>query len=206
MNLKKLLNEDDVSYEEILLRGIREVFSGEYLPKVSQVAENIKIQEVVANNDITAYSQSSISGTKTFVNKNVFTSFTPDQKKNTLLHEFIHILQNSRKYLLKSNFPEIKALENNLFSICRIYLTANLNRFLSGGNTQLKTTGKEEIVPYLMTGKVDWSVMKDEGKTKFLAALSSSGIFNLTTQFWKLRLPNNETVETKEKDPNLIDK
>ena len=45
-----------------------------------------------------------------------------------------------------------------------------------------------ELISYLMNNSFTPSALSDEGKQKFKQAIIDSNIFNISSNFWKLRL------------------
>ena len=126
-----------------------------------------------------------------YVNPQPFYSLTKEKQVSTLLHEFIHLLHSSRKFLFFNKFPEVKKLTKSLYIIVKNGLTqgSTLGSFIANRkDVSLKYLNKEEILAYLMTGSINWNAITKEAKEKVIQELKDSNMFNLTSNFWIKRL------------------
>lgn len=188
MNLNDYLYEvkigKDANIEEIFNEALKQIFAPAYLNKIENTLLNrIDIKEKRANSNTVAWNK----GMKIFVNKNEFDKRGTSAKIKYLLHEFLHVLQHSRKGIFFKQFKEMSNLSKKLYDIAKKY-TENVGEFLTGKNVPAKFINHEETLSYLMNDSFNWSKINSEGKKKFLEELKKSGIFNLNTDFWKKRL------------------
>lgn len=163
------------------------VFSDAYLNKINHVLrKNIKIKEKDFNDPSKA---SYVSGRTIFINTPVFEKLNPKQRTDYLLHEFIHVIQNTRNFFVLKAFKEVFDLGNDLYKIARRYTKrGGVEEFLTGNRRSKIGNPRLEIVSYLMNGSLDWTVMSDKGREKFIETLKNTGMFNLRSPFWNKRL------------------
>jgi len=182
--LEVYLGTDDKT-NKIFNYALSQVFAPSYVSKINNImGKEITIKEVSSDKNFVSYQE----GNSIVVNKPVFYSKSKEDQMRNLLHEFIHILQTSKSMLIFSKFKEINVLSKELYDIVKSNLVKPLSVFLTSKNIKLLSDSKEEILGYMMSGNVDWSAVKPQAKREFIGKLSSSGIFNLNTSFWKKRL------------------
>jgi hypothetical protein len=112
-------------------------------------------------------------------------------KVRYLLHEFIHIMQNTRNFMVIRSFKEVYDLADKLWPVVKKNLTKPLAVFLTGKNQSLGTNErylKYELISYLMNNDIRWDVITKEGHQKFIEILREENIFNLNSDFWVKRL------------------
>lgn len=180
------LNGIDEELQSLFNYGLAQVFSPSMVGKIEEkINKMISIKEVVKNDEnIVAYQ----SGNVIYVNKPVFSEKTTEQKIQYLLHEFFHILQTSKHFLLVQNFKEINEISKQLFEIIKNGLISSYSMFLTGKDVKLPTSGPEELLPYFANGKITWSAVTPQTRIAFVNKLKESGIFNLRSKFWTKRL------------------
>jgi len=189
--LKELLLEIELEgtqkgVEQIFNNALMQVYSPNYLNKINNYIKNkIMIKEVDnQKQNIVAWN----NGSTIFVNKPVFYEKSKTDQVQYLLHEFTHVMQNKRNFLIAKAFPEIHALGETLYNIVQKNLIGSMSEFLTGKNQPLPTKDEYEVVAYIMNGKIDWSALNNKGRRDFINALHSSNIFNMGSNFWKTRL------------------
>lgn len=167
------------------LNSLMQVFSFEYLEKMGKnIKKNIVIKEKdFKNPDKAAYTE----GRTIYVNQPVFERMGEKEKTNLILHEFIHIMQNTRNFFILKAFKEVFELGSVLYKIIRKNLKGDLGEFLTGRKQRISNP-RLEIISYLMNGEINWQMMDRKGREEFVEALVSSGIFNMETKFWRERL------------------
>ena len=153
------------------------------------IKKKIKIIPVQMSKNKFAYTYGS---NKIYVNKELLNSGEVPQRKKVevLLHEMMHILQKSNKFLIFKNFKTINELGKKLKVIIKKY-TKDPAYFLIGKDHKLlgsRSFPPQEIIAYLMSDSIEWKGMKDPGKQLFVKELKDSGIFNLKSKFWRERL------------------
>jgi hypothetical protein len=191
LELEILLNEVELETKDKQLnilfdRYLSQVFSENFKKKIDEVLrDKISFKEVVdKNRNVVAYT----IGNVIHVNTPVFYSKNINKAILFVLHEFIHILQNSKSFFIVNKFSDIKNIENQLYSIVQKSLTKPYSVFLTGKQQPLHSSGKDEVLTYQMNGSIDWSALKPEAKEEYINILKQSGIFNLGSRFWKKRL------------------
>lgn len=191
MELELLINEVELETKDTQLNKlfdnyIVQIFSPQFCKKIeSLLRDKIKLEETVdKNNNVVAWTQ----GTTIYVNSPVFYSKNRSKAILFIMHEFIHVLQNSKSFFIMSKFNDIKELENALYTLVSNNLTKSYAQFLTGKNQDLHSSGKDEVLTYMMNNSIDWSAVKPGTKEKYKALLEQSGIFNLNTPFWTKRI------------------
>lgn len=165
--------------------ALLQVFSPDYLVKIkSKLKKNITIKEKdFKDPSNVAY----VEGKTIYVNKPIFDRLSQKEKVKYLMHEFIHIMQNTKNFFVLKTFKEVFDLGSTLYSITKKHLTGTLAEFLTGKDQKI-TNPKYEVISYLMNGDIDWSRISEKGRKQFIEALHASKIFNLRTSFWRERL------------------
>jgi hypothetical protein len=162
------------------------VYSPSFMTKINSFVKNrIDIKKADQKENIVAWN----NGSNIYVNSNVFFKKTQAEQIKYLLHEFAHLLQNKRNFVIAKTFPELNKLGENLYEIVRKNLVGTMAEFLTGRNQNLPTKDEYEILAYLMNGKIDWNVLNAKGRKEFVNELYSSDLFNMKSSFWQHRLP-----------------
>lgn len=190
MELRKFLTEvkigNDEDIESAFNKALELVFTPLYLNKIEKnILDRVKIvDDEDRNQNIVAWN----IGTTIYVNKQVFYSKQKADQIRFLLHEFSHVLMNKKSFLIQRQFKDLHDLSDRLYKIVSKTLNKPLSVFLTSTNQNLPTKDKQEIISYLMNGKIDWSAISKEGRIEFIKELRKSNIFNLQTNFWRKRL------------------
>jgi hypothetical protein len=190
MNLENYLLEIQLKTERginvLFNTALRQIFKPEYLRKIENtINRTVKLKEVDDRNQrIVAYNR----GNAIYINKRPFGALVISKKMNYLLHEFIHVMQNMKRFFLFRGFKEIHDLTLDLNDIVQTSLIKSFPEFLTGKNVKIGSGGKFEILAYLMNNSVHWDAITQEGKKKFIRILEEYNIFNLEDSFWKSRL------------------
>lgn len=187
MILKDVLLED-IDYSEVYKdfnNTLTLVFSKEYLKKIQSVlTKSILIKEKdFKSPDKASY----VVGRTIYINKPIFERLSSAQKTKYLLHEYIHVIQNTKNFFVLRAFKEVFELGKSLYKIMRKNLEGSVSEFLVGFKSKIGDP-KIEVISYLMNGDIDWTKMSKNGKIEFIEALNNSGMFNLKSSFWKERL------------------
>lgn len=183
--------DEALSYQEMkevqqeFFNTLTQVFTTEYLGKVKfDFIKNIRfVEKDFKDPSKTAYTE----GRTIYVNEPIFDRLTKKERAKYLLHEFIHIMQNTKNFLIFRTFKEVYEVGVKLYRVLRKHLTGDLGSFLTGRKQKLSSP-KYEVISYLMNGDIDWTQLSEKGKVEFVKVLSQSGIFNLKTRFWADRL------------------
>lgn len=183
--LTELQIGDDKNLEKTFNFALSQVFSKEYLYKIEDTLKNkIKIKEKVSSNtDIAAW----VEGTTIYVNKPEFLSKDMKSRIKYILHEFIHILNNSKSFLILNKFKEVRELSKELWEIVKTH-TKDPGKFLIGRTLPKNLLNDQEALSYLMNDKIQWREISPEGRILFKEAMKKYNIFNLNHEFWKKRL------------------
>jgi hypothetical protein len=190
MKINYLINEVSIGNDEKLEQNFNFalglVFNFNYLKKINEfVNKKVKIVEAEnKNGNIVAWN----IGTTIYVNKQIFYAKAKSDQIRFLLHEFMHVLMNKRSFFIKKQFQELQDLSDKLYKIVKANLEKPIEVFLTGQKQAIPTIDQQEIVSYLMNGKIDWSALSLKGRKEFIRALKESNIFNLQSNFWKKRL------------------
>lgn len=162
------------------------MFSNSYLKKINKFIRNkvVVVDAQDKNERIVAWN----IGTKIYVNKQIFYSKNKTDQIRFLLHEFMHVLMNKKSFLIQRQFKELHDLSQELYEIVNKSLVKPMSVFLTGEEQKIPTMDTQEIISYLMNGKISFNALTPEGKKKFIKTLVNSGIFNLQSDFWKRRL------------------
>lgn len=190
MQLELLLNEVELETRDKQLNilfdnYLSQVFSSSFKKKIDEtLKDRISFKEVVdKTKNVVAYT----IGNTIFVNSPVFYSKNRNKGILFLLHEFIHILQNSKSFFIVNKFNDIKTVEEQLYSLIQKNLIKPYSTFLTGKNQSLHSSGKDEILTYQMNDSIDWSAVKEGTKEQYIKILKQSGLFNLNSKFWQKR-------------------
>jgi len=177
--------EGNPDLDRLFNKIIKEVFSKGYIKKIEpSLGKGIKLKEGINKNpNVMAW----VIGTTIYINKEVFQSKSSQEQAATLMHEFFHVLNNSRSFLLRNKFPEINKLSKSLWEIVKKH-TKEPGAFLTGGYVPKQYLNYQESLSYVMTGKIKWNKISTEGKRLFVSEIKRSGIFALGTQFWSKRI------------------
>ena len=191
--LKELLLEVELSgteknTENLFNYALNQVYAPHYIDKINSFIRNrIFIKEAESPKpNIVAWN----NGSTIFINKPVFYEKTKTDQIQYLLHEFTHVMQNKRNFMITKTFPELHKLGEELYEIAQKNLQGTMAEFLTGHDQKLPTHDEYEIVAYLMNGKIEWSALTNKGRKEFVNALYNSGIFNMRSNFWKHRINN----------------
>lgn len=178
---------EDFDFDELhrdFGRALSQVFSPKYLNKVQRV---IKKNILIKSKDFKDPSKVAyVVGRTIYVNSPVFDRLSSKDRVNYLLHELIHILQNTKNFLIFKAFKEVFDLGKVVYKIIRKNLKGNLNIFLTGSSERV-SNAKLEVISYFMNGSLDWTQLEPKGREEILNAFIKSEMFNLESKFWKDR-------------------
>jgi hypothetical protein len=193
MNLENQLLEVELGtsnpqINNLFNAALKQVFNRQYLAKIENVIDKkIKIKEVHDRNpNVIAYS----IGSTIYINKKEFYRLPLINQIKYVLHEFIHVMQNNKRFFIIRGLKELHELTNRLNDAVQGNLLKPYSVFLTKKNTKIGEGGKYEILAYIMNNSIDWDALSTEGRKKFLQALEDSNILNLESPFWKSRINN----------------
>lgn len=174
----------NVELETIFNLALKEVFSPAYLTKINEtVRKRIKVKEKVVNKNVVAW----VEGTTIYINKPQFYARDKASQIKYLLHEFIHVLINSKSFFILNKFKEIKELSNKLWIITKKH-TQDPGQFLTGKSVKKSMLNSQEALSYLMNDNLKWSMITPIGAKLFRQEVKDSNLFNIESRFWKSRL------------------
>ena len=187
--LMEARTEEGRELEQAIANALKKVFKGQYIAKIQKkIGDDIVIKKKdFGNKNAVAYTK----GRTIYVNETVFDKMEMKDKVRYLLHEFIHIMQNTRNFMVVRSFKEVYDLADKLWPVVKKNLTKPLAVFLTGRNQSLGTNErylKYELISYLMNGQIRWSALTDKGRQQFIEILREENIFNLNSDFWIKRL------------------
>lgn len=164
---------------------LSQIFDEAYLKKIEMLLNNkvIKIIEKEERKDIVAWTV----GTTIYVNPDEFNARNIESQIKYLLHEFIHVLNNSKSFFILNKFKEIKELSKTLWKITLEH-SDNPGKFLTNKNINKNLLNDQEALSYIMNGNLNWAEISSKGRKLFIEAIKQSNIFNLDSKFWKERL------------------
>jgi hypothetical protein len=175
----------DAELESIFNLALKEVFSAEYLSKIdSTIKKRVKVKEKINHRtNVVAW----VEGTTIYVNKPQFYARDKASQIKYLLHEFMHVLMNSKSFFVINKFKEVKNLSELLWTIIKKH-TDDPGKFLTGTSQKKSMLNSQEALSYLMNDKIKWSAMSPVGIRFFKKTISDSKLFNTGSRFWKSRL------------------
>lgn len=184
MKLNELLYEDleinssDKQLDRDFKAALAQVFSPQFLSKINRLFNvTLKLKNFKERTNVMCYTV----GTSIYVNAPLFKNTPHSKAVNYLLHELIHVLMNTKR------FPELNKLQSSLVGIVRAYVEyGKESDFLTGKHQNLHSTWKGEVINYLFNDSINWKI-SSKIKDAYYKALEESGIFNLSSNFWKKR-------------------
>ena len=188
MNLNRYLTEVSLTgaeeFEEFFNNALKEVFSSSYMNKIDSLIKKINIKTYSnASDKVVAYVNSG-NNKEIFVNRYYFDSLPKERKIEFLLHEFFHILQQTKSFIFIRRFKDLIELDNALEKEIPRYLNSTLSEFLTG--QARKISSRFEVLPYIVgTRTADWSSISKEGKKYIEETLKNSGIFNTSSKYFR---------------------
>lgn len=181
--------EEGEELEQAFGQALLKVFNPAYLPKIKKhMGKDIIIKKKdFKNPNAVAYTK----GRTIYVNEPIFGKLPMKDKVRYLLHEFIHVMQNTSNFMVVRAFKEVYDIADELYPIVKKHITKPLPFFLTGKNQSLGTNPKYikyEILSYLMNGDIRWDAISKEGYQQFIETLRKHRVFNLNSDFWVKRI------------------
>ncbi len=172
--------------ESLFNHALTTVYSPSFMTKINSFIKNrIDVKEIDnQKQNIVAWN----NGSTIYVNKNVFFKKNKTEQIKYLLHEFTHVLQNRRNFVVVKTFPELHRLGEDLYDIVRKNLVGSISEFLTGRPQQLPSKDEYEVLAYLMNGEIGWSALNSKGRKLFVNELYNCGLFNMRSPFWHKRI------------------
>ena len=162
-----------------------QIFSPEYLKKIKKtLKKDIHIkQKDFKDPSKAAYTE----GRTIYINEPIFDRLSQTERVNFILHEFIHVMQNTKNFFIMRTFKEVYNVGNELYKSIKKNLDGDLGEFLTGRKQKI-TSPKYEVISYLMNNSLNWQMLYPEGKKEIINIIIRSGIFNTSSKFWQERL------------------
>ncbi len=188
MNFEDIVFTEDLrisSGEKALDKMFRtyliQVFSPNFVKKIDRVFTiPLVLRDFRERSNVMAYTQ----GTKIYVNKPLFFSTPKDKAMNYIMHELIHVLSNTGK------FPELVNVNKQLANIVAKAVDKDkISLFFTGKQQNIHSDWRGEAINYLCNNSIDWSVAVIGTKEAYKETLEESGLFDMTSPFWKKRFP-----------------
>ena len=188
MNFEDTVFTEDLrisSGEEALDKMFRtylvQVFSPNFVKKIDRVfVVPLVLRDFRERSNVMAYTQ----GTKIYVNKPLFLSTPKDKAMNYIMHELLHVLSNTGK------FPELVTVNKQLANIVAKAVDKDkISLFFTGKQQNIHSDWRGEAINYLCNNSIDWSAAVVGTKEAYKETLEESGLFNMTSPFWKKRFP-----------------
>lgn len=160
---------------------IEQVFSKVFLKKIDRVfKEPLIIKDFEQDSNVMALTVND----KISVNSKMFNELNTEKSMMYIIHELFHVLQNS------TQFNEVKTVNRILCKKTTQKIPINkISRFLTGKTQDIHSDFKYEFLSYCSNFAFDWSLCP-ELKTEYYNVLKNSGLFNLSSEFWKKRFSN----------------
>lgn len=179
MLFEELKVESDIDEVNTNFRKyLSKVFNTVFIKKLDRVfKEPLVVETFKKNNNVMAIT----SGRKIAVNIEMFKELPTDRAMVYILHELFHVLQNTNQ------FPEISTINRMLKNATLSKINEkDITRFLTGKTQNIHSDYNYEFLPYCSNFAFDWSLSK-ELKQEYYRILEQSGIFNLKSDWWKVR-------------------
>ncbi len=177
-------------YEEIMIKSeiekinknfrryVEEVFTSTFIKKMDRVFKKpLVVENFKQSSNIVALT----SGKNIYINVKQFNSLPLNKAMMYVIHELFHVLQNV------SQFPEVKTVNRILCKRTMENIPPNkINLFLTGKEQDIHSNYKDECLSYCSNFAFAWGLCPELKKIYF-ETLENSGIFNMSSKFWKER-------------------
>ena len=178
--------EGDDDLNDFFNEALKKVFSLSYYNKIEDIIKD-KIKLIYYNDpkDFTTAYVKQGNNKLIYINRYYFDRLPKDKKIEFLVHEFFHILQQTKSFLFIRKFKELIDLEQKVKKIIEFYLTGSITAFLTGQSKET-ISPENEILSYIIGSRsADWSKIKPKGKEEIRKVLEESGLFNTSSDYWK---------------------
>lgn len=163
------------------------ILSSELYNKLEDNEKNISYKEVKKNKKVIGYSLKNTI----YLNKNVFFGLSKTKQIEYILHEMLHKLQKK-----DSSLREKGKVVYSFYKLHKKDKSTSESEISMGiKNLSKKYFNEDEVLPYLLNEKVDFSLMEDGSKEKFISLLKSLNLFKIDSVYWK----NKFNINSKEK-------
>ena len=198
--LKKV--KDNEMLNKLLDESLKKIFSKTFYSKIKkEITKKIKIREANLLDVITGrYAKNAYAfvspgplGTNTiYIERKYLHRKSKDFLVNIILHELLHIMQNSKRFLFFFNkFPELRQDSLVLEEIIKKNLKKDIDfeQFFGYNKGQNIGDGEFETIAHMIApNKLRLGYLVSGGKKRLIKGIKSFNIFNLRSSFWKERL------------------
>lgn len=177
----------DKAIDKLFRQKLEQVFSPMFLKKIDRLFNvTLRLKEFKQNSNVMCYT----SGVKIYVNKTMFKSIPAEKAMNYIMHELFHVLSNTGK------FSEFNMLNKRLLNIVINGVPRGMESdFFTGKHQNIHSDWKEEVINYLCNDSINWDVGAPGIKMAYKTAIAESGIFKMSSPFWKKRFGDTETYK-----------
>lgn len=175
-------NELNIFFDDTL----KKVFSPSYYNKIESTLQNkINLSYYNNPNDRAASFVKPGDNKHIYINKYFFDKYSREKKMEFLVHEFFHILQQSKSFLFQKKFKEIIDLDKTLEKIAIPYLKGSFTSFLTGQSNETIDSDCEMLSYIVGNRSADWNRIDLRGKKLIQNTIENSGFFNTHSDYWK---------------------
>lgn len=180
------IDSGDKALDKLFKKYLSEVYSPMFLKKINRVYDmTMHFKMFKERSNVMCYTK----GNNVYVNKPLFTSTPISKSMNYIMHEIMHVFMNSGK------FPELKSVGGNLLAIItQMVPRGKESDFLTGKHQNIHSDWRNETLTYLCNDSVDWDIAAMGAKMAYKSVLKDSGIFNMSSSFWKKRFGDTEDL------------
>lgn len=175
------INSGEKSLDNMFKQYMSNVFSPNFLSKINrQFNVTLNLRDFRERSNVMAYTQ----GTKIYINKPLFYSTPKDKAMNYIMHELLHVLNNTGK------FPELSNVNKQLANIVAKSVDKDkISDFFTGKHQNIHSDWHGECINYLCNNSINWDVGIIGTKEAYKETLEESGLFNMKSVWWNKRFP-----------------
>lgn len=183
------ISSGEVALDKMFRAYLQQVFSQTFLKKIDRIFDTkLILKNFKEKSNVMAYTQ----GTKIYINRPVFFSTPKDHAMNYIMHELFHVLNNTHR------FPELTKVNKELLNV--VYNGVPRGKeaeFLSGKPQNIHSDWRGEVINYLCNNSIKWDLAAFGTKLAYKEILEESGLFNMTSPFWKKRFLDTKQLTKK---------
>lgn len=175
------INSGEKALDNMFKQYMSNVFSPNFLSKINrQFNVTLNLRDFRERSNVMAYTQ----GTKIYINKPLFYSTPKDKAMNYIIHELLHVLNNTGK------FPELSNVNKQLANIVAKSVDKDkISDFFTGKHQNIHSDWHGECINYLCNNSINWDVGIIGTKEAYKETLEESGLFNMKSIWWNKRFP-----------------
>lgn len=173
------ISSGEKAIDILFIKYMKEVFSPSFIKKIGRVYNhNLVLKDFKERSNVMAYTQ----GTKIYINAPMFNTVPKKRGMDYIMHELFHVLNNTHR------FPELANLNKRLLNVVNKAVPhGKENEFLTGKPQNIHSDWRGEVVNYLCNNSIKWDVAVIGTKEAYKEILEESGLFNMSSAFWKKR-------------------